>query len=1020
MPATVNALNYPKIESKPVINLLPDSLYKYLHKKSPKPLPERRILDIRAQLEAYNLQNIIDDTELISLPLPRLGIPLDQWIEDKIRQHYNEYLEEADYIEFVVGQGNYFQNFERPPISPYTGWSRYVKGEWEPCDKLPTNACVFDFETAKKYKDSQPKPFMASAVCAEGIVYSWLNLAESWDDLDYTVEFGDQIRLLIGHNCVSYDRRFVKEFYKFAHPVRMFDTFSFYHITLGMSQKQGELYRIFETKDRKLPWMHHTCRGGLASLAEFLCGIELDKSIREEFLSGKGGGKSSIVQYDEESDLPNGNNSIEELQSYEQYGVSLNEIESNTESESNEVFDDYSRIRRNISDIWDYCLNDTLATACVFQKLYKKVSAIKSKIYLAGQLERSTVRLAVDPEIDKKISVVENCNREKLKDVNTLLKYMVRDKFNKNESKLMIRVEGALTKDYYERIFKSTAFPYKNNLDRFKDIVLPDCLIAIGWEEDESGSKRSSTKNNTLLKLKAVHYALENGFKTKIQKGDRQKWMGKLLKKPNLKIDEPYISLSGKDTPVILGMTWNGRPLVTRGNTWGVIVDGQFERLKHPKGADKNVGTPLGKEFFTKVLAKEFGSDIDLKVFFETVSETTLWEKFQKRFKSIFTVDNIWLPEIIPSGTVTGRSTGALAVVMTNTSPKRSGSEMKLWFGVEKGHVKISADYSGQESEIFTAHIDAQEGHSGLNVYSCIVHAGKQSNKTDIHNVVAKMLSATAPVTIERKLAKNMNFANQFFCGSEKLALMVYIGLNGSLPMDQCLEVANAFQEQTRGKIDYGRYFDGMASIGFNRLKEMAKEPGQYCRLTYRPISAPLDAKNACWVNEEGKKINSELTTRANYSIQGTGQGLIDICMIVCRILGNEFNVPFNPGIVIHDEFHADTLEETGQDFAWIFQVAHFFSKALMYERFGVNNMPINKMWFESVEVDTFLRKTPKDAGVTPSNSIPYPHLWFPNDSDYPQDKYGGQSYNSSTLAILSPKDCVPSSRIQDLLYTVE
>lgn len=1005
--------------TEPIIKLIPQDLYHIIHREKYRSIPEYKIKQTRAELARYELTSLYDDSELVNLPIPLLSRPLDEWIEWKITLNYQQYFEEADLFRDTIKRAaNFFEDFKRPTISPYEGWSKFTDGQWQRCKGIPTESVVFDFETAKKTKNGQPKPFMCSAIDWQGIVYSWVTFEANWDNLEFTVPFGDQVKLLIGHNCVSYDRRFVKDFYTFAHDKRMLDTFSFYHVCLGMSKEQSEKFRIFEHLDTKLPWMKHTCKGGLSSLAKFLCGIDLDKSIRERFLSGK------TQLLDEESDLPNGRESLEEYQAYNEFGTSIDNSygvqssEAKSVEEDKPIYDNYSEIQRNISDIWDYCLNDTIATACVFEKLYSKVSSFHSKIYLAGQLERSTLRINVDPNIDDKIDVVEKHNRKRLKEINGILKILLQDKIKKNNPVLTERIEGNLLKDYYERIFKSASFPYKTDLEQYKNVNLPHCLICIGWEEDTENTKKSVTKNKTVLKLKAVHYALENGYKTKIHKGKIDKWLKTLFKKPNHKIDEPFISLAGKEAPGILGIKWNGHNLVTRGNTWGIVVNGEFQRLPHPKGAGKNVGTPLGKEFYARVKAKEFKGDINLVKFFDDVSETTLWEKFIKRFESIFTVDDVWLPEIVPSGTVTGRLSAPLAVVMANTQSDRAGSEMKLWFRVADGHTKISADYSGQESEIFTAHIDAKEGHSGLNVYSCIVHAGKQKDETDIHNVVSKMLSKTVGIKIKRKLAKNMNFANQFLCGAEKLGLMVYLGLDGAIPMERCIEIAVEFQNTTRGKQNYGRYEEGMASLGFNRLKEMAKEPGQHCRLTYRPISAPLDAKAADWVNNEGKKVSVELTTRVNYSIQGTGQGLIDICMIMCRILANEHEILFNPCILIHDEFHADTLTEHAKDFAWIFQVSHFFSKALMYKRFGVQGMPLNKMWFESVELDTYLRKTPKDAGVTPSNSIPYPHLWFPGDGDYPENKYNGQQFNTETLAILSAKECYPSERIMQKLYT--
>lgn len=54
-------------------------------------------------------------------------------------------------------------------------------------------------------------------------------------------------------------------------------------------------------------------------------------------------------------------------------------------------------------------------------------------------------------------------------------------------------------------------------------------------------------------------------------------------------------------------------------------------------------------------------------------------------------------------------------------------------------------------------------------------------------------------------------------------------------------------------------------------------------------------------------------------------------------------------------------------------QIGHLFSKALMYHKFGAECMPKNKMFFETVEGDRVLRKTPLSPYFTPTQTEPIP-----------------------------------------------
>ena len=101
--------------------------------------------------------------------------------------------------------------------------------------------------------------------------------------------------------------------------------------------------------------------------------------------------------------------------------------------------------------------------------------------------------------------------------------------------------------------------------------------------------------------------------------------------------------------------------------------------------------------------------------------------------------------------------------------------------------------------------------------------------------------------------------------------------------------------------------------------------------------------------------------------------------------------IKYNIATICHDEIHHNVemnSPEDLQDFKWVFQLSHLFSKAMLYDALDINCMPEQQQFFETVEQDTYFRKSIKDKGLTPSNDIASPD---------------GKAYKAS--------DCYPSER---------
>jgi hypothetical protein len=942
-----------KSKPKPVIPLVPQHIYQKLHREKYPEVSGRKLIALHDEIERLGIKdlNVKDESSLIDLPIPRIKAPLSDWLETSVVQEYAEWLSLIPSVMFTPRLTVEILPELAPKVSGWSKWDVDLK-QWVSIPVLDSELIFFDFE-AYSEDGHKYKPFLATAVSAENEIYCWV--VEDYNNLPNAVSFGETVKLYIGQNSVSFDRTYVEEFYEFGHRKRMLDTLSLYQVVYGMSTRQKKAYSV--ALKRGDLWAKSTMEGNLEQLAYKLCGIKLDKGVKDLWVRSQ-----------------------------------------NKPAVGTEV------LSKNLDVIFRYCLQDTIATKEVFKALWKEldfeyVPGKKSYIYICGQLERSSLRIGVRRNIDSFCSEVRAHNRELLTKMHEEIKKILIQQIKDNHKPLIQFLIGISLKDWYGRIYKSTPFrkwALENVCPDMNKIQLPPQLLKCGWEDDENDTGgRRQIKLNTLQQLKQVHYAIDNGFITKIQRKTSIADILRLCwKDSNEKVNTQHISVTGKMMPLILGMKWNNKYLEINKNTWGIYTQDGFIPLVHPKGKE-SVGTPLAKDFVNKVTVGEFTSKfINLKEVYKIVDETQLWEKFDKRFRAVLVHRDVWLPNVIPSGTLTGRPTGALAVVLTNDKPNQAGSEMKTLFSVSNpDHRLLVADYKGQESEIFCANIAAENKYCGLNIFEVI------NSTKDIHTYVAAYLFNTpeSEVTPEqRQLAKCMNFANQFMCGLDKLTSMLHIAFKGQKSEQWCMEISQKFQRLVRGENNYGKYEGGLASVGFNRTKKLALGMNQKCLISGRLISKALRA-DVC-KRIDGLKANGtpnerqeELTTRINFTIQTGGQSLMDICCMVIRYFATRLDIKYQFAFMIHDQLVLECHKDDAQDLRYLMQIGHLFSKAVMYYRLGVHSFPIDKMWFELIEEDYVLRKSPLKPCITPT-----------------------QKEELALGTVVKAEDCLPTSALLD------
>jgi DNA polymerase gamma 1 len=909
----------PNQDLNPIIHSAPPEIHKKLLGVDPKPSTQKVIRACRNHLETIGLE-IVDTSSFIDLPIPNLSAPLPEWLVSECKDLFSDYFELIDKATFTrnpkdqntltesVESGEDLQEKSKtvyfiPGASPFNGWSKYdnKKSDWVSLEIPDTELLFFDFEARLQLDGKKYLPIMCAGMSLDGTWYSWI--ADDFANLPTVIDFGETFTLGIGHNAVQYDRRHIKQCYEYNHKVRILDTLSLYFNVMGLAGDQYKSYQKAKAIGYRPEWFKHTSEGNLKALTEYFVGDTLDKEIRDEL-------QTKSLEY----------------------------------------------LREHIDYFWKYCAKDTRYTVEVFKGLmadFKRMSP--HPISLAGMLERSTLRIGIVEDYSERLKTVDASIKNVSVTINKVLESLL-EKHGLEYEPLQARFQIWQELDQIDRYLASK----KNHEGLIDKLDLPFKVTKAGKKISlPVGERRDIVRD--LVSKGEIKLPTPNGF---------EKWKAAIHKKADKeKLDiqpDSFISLAGKTAPYVLQLHWLKRPLHYNGFTWGIFQEDNnpdsWLSLPHPKN-EENVGTPLSKDFKAKVTVGEFTSPVcDLNLVYEAISTVSVWISFRERFQNLYLYNDTWLTDILPVGTITERATG-LCVVLPNTTKGRAGTECKHWFKISNpDHIKVSADYASQESIIFAAHADTVNGELGSCAASVQVLAGNSDLGTDAHTTTAKLLAQYCDSTPKelRQLAKSMNFANQFMCGVKKLASMIFLALKGVKNMDECMEIATSFINSSRGNQDYGKYSGGLGSNGFNRLKELTRQPIQKSQILKREIPKPLQERYC------GRDF---MTTRFNYNIQQTGQELVNICLVTVGILAKKFNIPYNLAFLVHDEIHIECHKDNQYDMAWMMQIGHLFSKVMLYYSFNINTFPQNGMWFESVELDHTLRKSPKDEGITPSKS---------------------------------------------------
>lgn len=850
---------------------------------------------------------INDKSEQIELPLPDFnGTPLKYWVEEAADEIYADIYAAIDGFT-LAKEVEIPSHFECP-----NGWSKWDGQKWIRVNQ-PSSYLIFDFEThGDTIKNQQPLTCMG--VDPDGNWFAWLAPLQ----LPLTVEFGADFRLGIGHYVAGFDKKFVAEGYQFGNQVLYVDTISLHTATRGQCDGQSKTFLSLEKKygkrkdkvkrdvikriEEKIPdWYFETCGNSLQDYCKFYLNRDISKDIRENLIVG-------------------------------------------TSLESK---------RQNIEEILRYNAEDVKNTFDVFKVIWKEyIERLPSPVVFGGMLEKSRFQVHVSPNYQQKIEDVEK-KFDKIKKTLEALTANLQEQHLKNKTFETDQHLKKVFEIWQEKDFKRR----QENARKRKRKIL---------KELKEELKETTNINETLETLEAIQrleIAIEKpNPNPNIKKSPPKNWL-KSHWSLDKKTNRERISLDGRIAHLLMGIRYQGVRIEHNGKSWGIVKDGKFERIPHPEKPGENVGKVLTEKFLPAVEVGELTADYcNLEAIIKEIASITQWTSNRERLSNVVIRDEITLPDVVPFGTVSLRTSSKLWMLLPNDRKDKAGSEAKSWFECKPGFIKVSADYDSQEQVIAAAIVDSHYGYPGLNLWACQIYAGDKADGSDQHSYIARKFGLPRNPT-----AKNCNYANQYFCGVLKLASMIYVGNKGKKSLEECMVIATGYLEETRGFNNYGVYEGGTASPLFNILSSRAKEPNQKSLIYGSMIPVTVDAATC------GRDYG---TTRINLSIQATGQELLHTLLVVVNKLTKDMGIQNQLSLTVHDEFHyylRDNSPENLSKFLWVLQVAHLISKALLYQSLNVATMPASQCWLSSIEIDKYYRKGYDHDCLTPTNDEPLP-----------------------------------------------
>lgn len=422
------------------------------------------------------------------------------------------------------------------------------------------------------------------------------------------------------------------------------------------------------------------------------------------------------------------------------------------------------------------------------------------------------------------------------------------------------------------------------------------------------------------------------------------------------------LTLNSQIVPLLLGVTWRDEPVYPGTieyqdklrQTWRTD---SLETLPHPEKRGKNVTLLFAKGFISAIEDGVMSASGEgLKPLLE-YAKVVNWVALRKRVYQMRVQAPqgypVYLPQLLVTGTVTGRAADKLSQVMANPKKNRIGTEFKSLFEAPEGYKLVGADVDSQEARIAGLFADTALGRVGSSPLSVVTLIGDKKYGNDIHTLASK-----AHGLLTRDIAKAaLVYATLYGQGQTGAT----DGMMKALPREDvstCKTIANNFLTYFKGRrltTDWGstRYVGGLASGAFNKMEAVIAD-----RLPRTPVLG-------CAMPQPLATSREHKTTKINWTIQSSGVDFRDMLLVLMAYYSRLLGIDWRLLLTIHDEVRGMVKDGQERVAAYALQLAHLTVWAAFIDRLGLDAIPANLAWFSAVDVDKVLRKDPYDPQKT-------------------------------------------------------
>lgn len=1020
------------------IQQLSDGLHKQLFPK--KSLTGPTIALTKAALK------YLKDNELLGKPCsenPPINLKLPKLQGDNINHHflnlgYKSMERYEDFVDSLLNIGS------TPLPKPHTwefkaGWTRYAPNE--PPQSVPyplETELVYDCEVMYKISSF---PVMATCL-SPNAWYSWCSpfLTGESAENNHLIPLGtsEQESVIVGHN-VSFDRARVLEEYDMKSSKAFFlDTMSLHVAVSGMCSRQrgtwlkykkrikenaleedtlDHLRLMIENDDLKYtmsnlildqeslddendvhsalnndPWMKNSSMNKLSDVADFYCGIKMEKQLRDHFAT-----------------------------------LNVNEL------------------RNLFQSLMSYCADDVIATYHVFRKVYPKFKQVVPHPVSFAALKHITTSFlptSIDWEdyISRCERMYQDSKNQVEEKVHAICQEVVDLRSRCNESPLPWENDPWLSQ--LDWTIKPTKLTKSGK--QYKNQKLPGYpewyrkLVA----KDELNLTIKTRCSSLLLKLlwenKPIFWTESKGWCFIVDKKDAEEFLNKKYKifQPAEILDETELFKSSKskalksnkvkkvtketlvdgeceknkakkslkkkssesDNEVLLEMEddaekkeipWTESDINVRNGLESLIQQEKvLFKIPHENGATARVTSLITKPFLRYYEDGILSSENKLaKEAFQTNVTNSYWVSSRERIMNQFVVYESSLkkhdvkkkqnqkelgyiiPQIIPMGTITRRAVEKTWLTASNAKKSRLGSELKSLIQAPPGYCFVGADVDSEELWIASLVGDSTFKLHGGTALGWMTLEGTKNAGTDLHSKTAKILG------ISRNEAKVFNYGRIYGAGV-KFATSLLKKFNPSITDEKAMEVAKTLYAETKGNTSFFKFpeteekvkvwYGGSESVVFNRLEHIAEQDN--------PKTPVLGAGITAALNRTNLNANSFLPSRINWAIQSSGVDYLHLLLISMEYLSQLYKVEVRLAITVHDEVRYICKEEDKYKVSMMLQIANLWTRGMFCFQLGIENIPQSCAFFSCVDIDSVLRKEVDLDCITPSNPTPIPH----------------------------------------------